>query len=89
MAMPLGVAKNTTSHSIQRRILRVAEFQADRAAQTGKHVRDRLARLAARGDGGQFHARVSRQQAQQFHPRVTRTADDTRLDHDTPLAAKN
>jgi hypothetical protein len=39
---------------VQRRILGVAEVQADETAQAGKHVGDRLAGVAARGDGRQF-----------------------------------
>ena len=73
---------------MQWRILGIAELQSDETAQTGEHLGDRRAGLAARSDCSQFNGGMPRQQAQQFHPGVARASDDTHLDHFKLLAAK-
>jgi len=64
----------------------LAEGEIDAAAQVGEHLRHRHAGLGARGDGGELHLRVLRQQAQQLDTGISGAANDsdldTRLAHD-------
>jgi hypothetical protein len=81
IAMPFGVAKNTTSQSAQRASLGSLNCRPTAAAQAGEHVGHGGAGFATRRDSRQFDLGMARQQAQQFDTCVARAADDTCLDH--------
>ena len=74
--------------ALQARARRIGKRKRYAAAQAGEHRVDRGPRFLARGNGGQLHLRVLRQQAQQFHPGVAGAADNARLDHARPFRPK-
>ena len=81
MAMPFGVAKNTTSHSSRCALSGMGKRQIHMAAQAGKHLADRRSGIGARGDHLQFNLRMHRQQAQQLDPGVACAANDSNFNH--------
>jgi hypothetical protein len=69
-------------------LVRAREGQVDVAAQRREHVRHRQAVFLARGDGGQLHLGMGRQQAQQLHARVTGSTNDANFDHVLSFVSK-
>jgi len=62
-------------------LVRAREGDVDATAQRRKHIGHRQAVFLARGDRGQLHIRMNGQQPQQFHARVSGSADDANFNH--------
>ena len=79
---PMRRGEEDDMAAIEAGLFLAGELQAHAAAQVGKHVRDSGACLGPGGDGRKLGVGMLRQQAQQFHARITRSANDSDFDHD-------